>query len=111
MKTIHILAAFAATFAGTLAASPSAAMAPASVERVVVGYADLDLSSRAGVAQLNRRVLTAVQTACGATSDSDLRGKNAADACRHREFAAAMAQARGAIALARGDGPTVLAGR
>ena len=112
MKILHIAAALAATLtAATLAASPSIAQAPASPERVVVSYADLDLSSPAGVATLNRRILSAVQAACGPESDSDPRGKNLARQCRHRSFDEAVSQVRGAIALARGEGPAVFAGR
>ena len=111
MKTLSIVAALAASLTATLAISPVAAQAPASPDRVIVRYADLDLSSRAGMAALNRRVLTAVEEACGTISDSDLHGKNLAIACRHRTFGEAMAQARGAIALANRQGPSVLAGR
>lgn len=111
MKTLHILAALAVTLSGTLGASAVSAQAPASGERVVVGYADLDLASQSGVRTLNRRILTAVQAACGTPSDSDPHGKNAISECRHRNFDQAMSQARGVIALARRDGPTVLAGR
>lgn len=111
MKNLVILAAFAATLAGSLATSPVAAQAPASAERVVVSYADLDLSSQAGVARLNRRILTAVQAACGTESDSDPHGKNLIHECRSRTFDQAASQARRAIALASRDGPTVFAGR
>ena len=107
MKILHIAAALAAT----LTATPSIAQAPASPERVVVSYADLDLSSPAGIATLNRRILSAVQAACGPESDSDPHGKNLVRQCRHRSFDQAVSQARGAISLARRDGPTVLAGR
>jgi len=111
MKTFVILAAFAATLSGSLATSPAAAQAPAADERVVVRYADLDLGSRAGVAALNRRILTAVQTACGTPSDSDLHGKNVINECRHSTFDQAISQARRAIALAHQDGQIVLASR
>ena len=111
MKILHIASALAVSLAATLAASPAIAQAAASPERVVVSYSDLDLSSQAGVATLNRRILTAVQAACGTPSDADLHGKNAINECRHRTFSEAVSQARGAIALARRDGPTVLAGR
>ena len=108
MKTLSIVAALAASLT---AISPVAAQAPASPDRVIVRYADLDLSSRAGTATLNRRVLTAVEEACGTLSDSDLHGKNLIIACRHRTFGEAMAQARGVMALANRQGPSVLAGR
>jgi UrcA family protein len=111
MKSFVILAVFAATLSGSLATSPASAQSPASGGRVVVSYADLDLASQAGVARLNRRILTAVQAACGTESDSDPHGKNLIQACRHRNFDQASSQARRAIALARDDGPTLLAGR
>jgi UrcA family protein len=111
MKLLHIAAALAAALSGTIGATPAAAQPPVAAERQVVGYADLDLSSRAGVATLNRRILTAVQAACGPTSDADPHGKNAVHECRGRTFHEAISQARHAIALARQDGPTVLAAR
>jgi len=111
MKTLSIIAAFAASLVATLVSAPVAAQVPAAPERVVVRYADLDLSSRDGIATLNRRVLTAVEEACGTLSDADVHGKNLIVACRHRSFAEAMSQARGAIALANRQGPAVLAGR
>ena len=111
MKILHILAAAAAASAATLAASPASAQQPASSEQVTVRYSDLDLSSQAGQAQLNRRILTAVQIACGPTSDSDPHGKNVAAECRHRTYAEATSQVRQAIALAGRGSPIVLAGR
>ena len=111
MKILHIAAALAVTLTGSLAASAAQAQAPAAAERVTVAYSDLDLSTRSGVATLNRRILTAVQAACGPESDADPHGKNLIRECRHRSFAEALSQARGAIALARSNGPAVLAGR
>jgi UrcA family protein len=112
MKTFPIIAALAATLsAATLISSPAAAQAPVPGERVVVAYGDLDLTSQSGVARLNRRILTAVQAACGTPSDSDPHGKIAINQCRHRTFDQASSQARRAIALASRTVPTVLAGR
>ena len=111
MKTVSLVAALAASVTAVLAAAPLAAQPPAAPERVIVRYADLDLSSRAGIATLNRRVLTAVEEACGPSSDADVHGRNLVIACRHRSFAEAISQARGAIALANRQGPVVLAGR
>jgi len=111
MKILHILAAAGAASAATLAASPASAQLPAASEQVIVRYSDLDLSSQAGQARLNRRILTAVQIACGPESDSDPHGKNLIRECRHRTFDQAASQAHGAIAQARGQGPSVLAGR
>lgn len=109
MKTIFILSAVAASLAASIAASPAAAQAPASGERVIVSYADLDLSSQSGVRTLNRRILSAVQAACGTASDADLHGKNAVNDCRTATYAQATAQVRGAIELANRNGSTVIA--
>jgi UrcA family protein len=111
MKTLSIVAALAASLAATFAAAPLSAQAPAATDRLIVRTADLDLSSRAGIATLERRVLSAVQESCGTLSDSDLQGKNLVIACRRQTFDQAMAQARGAIALAHRQGPAFLAGR
>ena len=110
MKILHIAAAFAATLSASLA-TPAAAQAPAASAQLTISYADLDLASRSGVATLNRRILTAVQDACGPESPSDPRGTNLIRACRHRTLDQASSQVRRAVALARSDAPTVLAGR
>lgn len=109
MKTIFILSALAASLTASIGASPAAAQAPASGDRVIVSYADLDLSSQAGVRTLNRRILSAVQTACGTASDADLRGTNAVNECRTATFEQATSQVRSAIALASRNGSIVIA--
>jgi len=111
MKILPILAAFAATMSATLATSPAAAQAPVSGVQVTISYADLDLASQSGVSTLNRRILNAVQAACGTESPSDPHGTNLIRACRHRSLDQASSQVRRAVTLARSDGPTVLAGR
>lgn len=109
MKTLFILSAVAASLTASIASSPAAAQAPAAGERVIVSYADLDLNSQSGVRTLNRRILSAVQAACGTASDADLRGTNAINECRSTTFAQASSQVRGAIALASRNGSTVIA--
>jgi UrcA family protein len=106
MKTLLILTALAAS----LGASPVAAQAPAAGDRVVVSYADLDLASQSGIRTLNRRILTAVQIACGTASDADLHGKNVVSECRSTTFEQAASQVRGAVALASRNGAAMLAG-
>jgi UrcA family protein len=110
MKSLPIIAALAATLSAPLATSPTAAQAPAA-ERVVVSYADLDLASPAGVATLDRRILSAAQTACGPISNADLHGTNLAHECRSRTVEQALSQTRRAIASARQGSATMLAGR
>ena len=104
MKTILILAAAAATFT----AAPALAQ-ELDAGQVRVGYADLDLSTRAGVRTLDRRIRSAVELACGPISSSDPRGKNLVIACRTETLAEARAQRDVAIAAAAAATPVRLA--
>ena len=97
MKTLLTFAAAAAA----LIATPATAQTPISAGgQLVVSYADLDLSSEAGVRTLDRRIRTAVQQACGPVSDFDPAGKNRARDCQEQTLAAARAQRDVAIAAA-----------
>ena len=96
MKTLLTLAAAAAA----LVASP--ALAQNGPAQVSVSYADLDLSSRAGVRTLDRRIRSAVEQACGPISSFDPRGKNIVPDCREDTLALARAQRDTAIAGATG---------
>jgi UrcA family protein len=106
MQPFAILAAVAA--AATALATPALAQSPQGTQRIVVSHADLDLSSRAGVARLDRRILTAIQTACGPTSDADLHGQNQARSCRKAAAAQVKAQ-RDLVLAAMRPAPTMLA--
>lgn len=94
MKTILTLALAAVAFA----ASPALAQDAAAPGRLVVSYADLDLSTARGAATLDRRIRNAVQTACGPTSAADLQGTNRVYQCRADTLALARAQRDTAIA-------------
>src|SRR5688572_6651353 len=98
MKTLLPLAALAAA---TLGLAPAAAQDPAGARTIVIRTADLDLTSRAGIAALDRRIGAAVRTACGAASDVDVEGKNDVRQCRADTLAAVAAQRDEAIALAQ----------
>jgi UrcA family protein len=104
MKTILILAAAAAT----LTAAPALAQ-ELGAGQVRVGYADLDLSTRAGVRTLDRRIRSAVELACGPISSFDLRGKNIVLDCRAETLAEARSQRDVAIAAASSANPVQLA--
>jgi UrcA family protein len=104
MRPFPILAAIAAAAPAT----PALAQAPTGPNRIVVSHADLDLSSRAGIARLDRRILTAIQQACGPTSDADPAGQNRARSCRKAAAAEVKAQ-REMILAARRAAPTLLA--
>ena len=81
-------------------------------ERVqIVRVADLDLSSKAGVRTLDRRIDRAVREVCGTASDADLEGQNWVRNCRtatrerlalERERALASAAKPAQVALAAG---------
>jgi UrcA family protein len=95
MKTLLPLAILAAT----LSAAPAAAQQPVSADRTLaVRHADLDLTSPAGVAALDRRISAAVRLACGAASDADLHGKNRVQQCRADTLAGIAPQRAQAIA-------------
>ena len=66
---------------------------PAQPQNVsIVRTADLDLSSEAGRAQLDHRLVTAAYEVCGEASDVDLSGKNAVRACRTNVLAKARSE-------------------
>jgi len=57
----------------------------------IVSTAGLDLSSSAGRAKLDHRLVIAADEVCGAPSDADLAGKNRARECRDEVLAQARA--------------------
>ena len=107
MKRIIMLAACVAApfFAPALAQ-------PFQAERVeIVRVADLDLSSKAGVRALDRRIDRAVREVCGTASDADLEGQNEVRQCRtatrdrlalERDRALASAAKPAQVAIASG---------
>lgn len=111
MKSIASLTTIAAALiAGGLAAAPSPAVAQAGEPaRIVVGHADLDLTTSAGRATLDLRVLHAARTACGTPSPADPRGRATAEQCVADARAAALAQRDTAIAAALRQAQPVLA--
>lgn len=94
MKTLAIAAAFAAT----LAVTPASAQED---RQIAVHHADLDLTTAAGQATLDLRLLHAARTACGAPSPADARGQARADACVADLVATAAPQRAALIALAQ----------
>ena len=93
-KILIAAAALVASFA-TLAPP---AFAQDSAGQVVVSYADLDLSTRAGVRTFDRRIRSAVEQACGPISSFDPAGKNEVRECRAETLELARAQRDTAIA-------------
>jgi UrcA family protein len=97
MKTILILAAFAA--AGF--AAPVSAESPAFGSRSeTVNVSKLDLSSNAGIRELDRRIGAAAREACGTPSVADPTGWRKVKACRADAIGRAAEQRSRAIASA-----------
>jgi UrcA family protein len=112
MKTVLAPLAFAAAaFVGALAASPATAQESAAPARILVSYSDLDLGSQTGLRTLDRRIRSAVELACGPTSDTDPAGKNDVLQCRTETLAEARAQRNTALASAHAAGAIQLASR
>lgn len=105
-NTILIGIASAIVLAGVMNAAPAfAQQAPASETRVsVVRAADLDLGSKAGRRQLDRRIAAAARQVCGSASEFDLLGKNEVRRCRDKAFIQAKARSMSLIAGAQIDG-------
>jgi UrcA family protein len=82
---------------------PAFAAEPAEATRSArVSYADLDLSSAAGVSRLDRRIQSAIQQLCVAQPGTvDLRTKLIDRRCREDAKSSLTAQRHAAIAAAR----------
>ncbi|WP_158274710.1 UrcA family protein [Sphingosinicella humi] len=102
MNRIIILAALVAAPLLAPAFSPALAQeAVPSDQTRLVSYQDLDLGDAADVRILDRRIRTAVEAACGSTSNADPAGKNEVRRCRAETIARVAAQREVAIAEAR----------
>ena len=95
--TKHFILA-AAAFAAV--GSPALSQTPVS-NQVAIGYTDLDLSAASDVDRLNRRIRSAIETACGPESSADPRGRTEIRACRAGALSDARAQRDSAIARVR----------
>ena len=70
----------AATLVSAVSISPAFAK-PVTPETRVVSYADLDLSTAAGQARLDRRIEAAVRQVCGAATNFELARRQAVRDC------------------------------
>ena len=97
---IFSVAAVAAALASTaFAVAPAAAASP--YERsTTVSYADLNLSSPAGQATLDRRIKRAAEQVCGSEHDLSLKVRQVARECQSEVIAGAKAQSGALLALA-----------
>ena len=76
-----------------------------------VDYSDLDLSTKAGQAELAGRVRIAVREACGTVDTSDPRGLRHRNQCRQQRLSDAQTAVTGAIARYQSRTGERLAGR
>jgi UrcA family protein len=114
MKAITIVFTSAMITAAALKGVPALAEPVAAPERVVslVQTADLDLASRDGQLQLDRRIARAAIEVCGTASPADLAGTNDVAACRADAVAKAKAASTQILAAAaRGATIAVTAAR
>jgi UrcA family protein len=107
-ETLRIIAMSALAAAAVIKAVP-AFSEPAPVQDVSVVYTnDLDLTSNAGRAALDRRLVIAARDVCGTAADVDLAGRNQVRACRADVLAKARAESH---ELADRGGTIVVAAR
>jgi UrcA family protein len=80
-QTLRIIAVSALATAALIKGVPAFAE-PAMNNATIVRTADLDLSSKAGQAQLQHRLVVAAHELCGTASEVDLVGRNDVRQCR-----------------------------
>ena len=91
-ETFRIIAMSALVTAAVIKAVP-AFSAPVPAQSVsIVHTTDLDLSTDAGRAVLDHRLVIAAHDVCGTAADFDLSGKNEIRACRAETLAKARAE-------------------
>ena len=93
MKTPLLIAAGSFLVTAALIEAAPALAEPAPAQTVsIVQTADLDLSTKAGRAKLDHRLVIAAYEVCGVASDVDLLGQNAVYQCRADVLANARAR-------------------
>lgn len=110
MRNSAIFALALIASAATVTPTVAQALEPVTVTSTV-HTADLDLSSADGQRELDRRIVRAAYEVCGEASDIDLEGKNDVRQCRADTVAAATAQRRQLVAIARTGAPIIVAAR
>jgi UrcA family protein len=104
-QTLKIIAVSGLAAAAVIKAVPAFAEQALAQNIAIVHTNDLDLSSAKGRAELDHRLVNAVNDVCGTASDFDLAGKNAVRACRINILARARATYE---QLASREGPILL---
>jgi UrcA family protein len=109
-EALKIILGSALVTAALIKGVPALAETPSQTNVSIVRTADLDLSTRTGQRQLDRRLVTAASEVCGEASDVDLKGQNDARKCRNAVLAAAREKAESIVA-AKADTAVVVASR
>ena len=91
MTTFKIVLTSFLVTAAVIKGAPALAEPAAAQNVSIVHTSDLDLSTAAGRAALNHRLVTAAFEVCGTASDVDLAGKNRVRAARAAVLATARA--------------------
>jgi len=99
--TLFTSLSVAAASAMSLAAAPASAQSDVEVRSTTVRYSDLDLSSRSGATELDRRVRSAVRSVCGVYRAQNAQDAAKAKSCSKVAMADAMPRVELAVAQAR----------
>jgi UrcA family protein len=91
-ETLRIIAMSAMATAAVIKAVPAFSEPTPSQNVSIVHTSDLDLSTDAGRAALDHRLVIAAHDVCGTAADVDLSGKNKIRACRAETLAKARAE-------------------
>jgi len=91
-ETLKIIAISALATAAILKAVPAFSESATDQNVSIIHTTDLDLSTDAGRAALDRRLVIAAHDVCGTAGDVDLAGKNKVRLCRAETLAEARAK-------------------
>jgi UrcA family protein len=91
-ETLRIIAISALATAAVIKAVPAFSEPAPAQNASIVHTSDLDLSTDAGRAALDHRLVIAAHDVCGNAGDVDLAGKNKVRACRAETLAEARAK-------------------
>ena len=109
-KTLLIIASSALATGLLIKGAPALSQTlPVETNVSIVRTADLDLSTRSGQRQLDRRLISAAGRVCGEASDADLKGKNDVRQCREEVLSTARAKADAIVAARSTDRSIVVA--
>ena len=93
-KTLGIIAASFLATAAVIKAAPALAEPAPALNVSIVKVADLNLSTHAGRAALDHRLVTAAYEVCGYAIDADLVGQNTVRQCRVEVLTKARSEAQ-----------------